>query len=128
MNDLSSHSLLPVCQTSLSRRETNDWIAFGLLILGGALCFGLSTGDHILSNHSHAVHNVYHLLDLLGISTVTAGSFPPARCVIRLPFLGEKHKDVLDLRMRKCYLDLIQRHSQERLLIRSSSSISLLRL
>ena len=57
--------------------NTDDWIVFGLFFLGGALCFGLSTGYHILSNHSHAVHDVYHRLDLLGISTVTAGCFPP---------------------------------------------------
>ena len=57
--------------------DSDEWIVFGLFFLGGALCFALSTGYHILSNHSHAVHDVYHRLDLLGISTVTAGCFPP---------------------------------------------------
>ena len=56
---------------------SDDWSVFGLFFLGGALCFGLSTGYHVLSNHSNAVHDVYHRLDLLGISTVTAGCFPP---------------------------------------------------
>jgi hypothetical protein len=55
----------------------DDWIVFGLFFLGGALCFGLSTAYHVVSNHSHAVHDVYLRLDLLGISTVTAGCFPP---------------------------------------------------
>lgn len=55
----------------------DDWIVFGLFFLGGALCFGLSTAYHVVSNHSHVVHDVYHRLDLLGISTVTVGCFPP---------------------------------------------------
>ena len=57
--------------------DSDDWIVFGLFFLGGALCFGLSTAYQILSNHSHTVHDVYHRLDLLGISTVTAGCLPP---------------------------------------------------
>ena len=57
--------------------DSDDWFVFGLFFLGGAICFGLSTGYHVLSNHSHAVHDIYHRLDLLGISTVTAGCFPP---------------------------------------------------
>lgn len=55
----------------------DDWAVFGLYFLGGALCFGLSTAYHAFSNHSHEVHDFYHRLDLLGISAVTAGCFPP---------------------------------------------------
>lgn len=57
--------------------DSDDWLIFGLYFLGGALCFALSTGYHMVSNHSHAVHDFYHRLDLLGISTVTAGCFLP---------------------------------------------------
>ena len=55
---------------------SDDWFVFSLFFLGGALCFGLSTVYHILSNHSNAIHDVYLRLDLLGISIVTAGCFP----------------------------------------------------
>ena len=55
----------------------DDWTVFGLYFLGGALCFGLSIAYHAFSDHSHRVHDAYHRLDLLGISTVTAGCFPP---------------------------------------------------
>ena len=57
--------------------NSDDWMVLGLFFLGGTLCFGLSTAYYILSNHSHTIHDVYHRLDLLGISTVTAGCFPP---------------------------------------------------
>ena len=56
---------------------SDDWFIFGLFFLGGTICFGLSTGYHTLSNHSRVVHDFYLRLDLLGISTVTAGCFPP---------------------------------------------------
>lgn len=67
----------PYVKRTYPDANADDWIVFGLFFLGGALCFGLSTAYHVLSNHSHAVHDVYHRLDLLGISTVTAGCFPP---------------------------------------------------
>lgn len=67
----------PYFKSNYPTADTDDWIVFGIFFLGGALCFALSTGYHILSNHSHAVHDVYHQLDLLGISTVTAACFPP---------------------------------------------------
>lgn len=67
----------PYVKRNYSDANSDDWIVFGLFFLGGAFCFGLSTGYHILSNHSHAIHDVYLRLDLLGISTVTAGCFPP---------------------------------------------------
>lgn len=67
----------PFAKAHYNEVSTDDWIIFGLFFLGGAICFALSTGYHMVSNHSHAVHVVYHRLDLLGISTVTAGCFPP---------------------------------------------------
>lgn len=67
----------PFARTHYKDAGTDDWIIFGLYFLGGALCFALSTGYHAVSNHSHAVRDVYLRLDLLGISTVTAGCFPP---------------------------------------------------
>lgn len=67
----------PFAKSQYQDANADDWIIFGLYFLGGAVCFGLSTGYHMVSNHSHAVHDVYHRLDLLGISTVTAGCFPP---------------------------------------------------
>ena len=67
----------PYAKRNYPDADSDDWFVFGLFFLGGALCFGLSTGYHVLSNHSNAVHDVYHRLDLLGISTVTAGCFPP---------------------------------------------------
>lgn len=66
----------PYAKRHYANAGTDDGVVFGLFFLGGALCFGLSTGYHILSNHSRAVHDVYHRLDLLGISAVTAGCFP----------------------------------------------------
>ena len=56
---------------------SDDWVVFGLFFFGGVTCFGLSAVYHVLSNHSHAVHDVYLRLDLMGISTVTAGCFLP---------------------------------------------------
>lgn len=44
--------------------NADDWIVFGLFFLGGALFFGLSTAYHVLASHSHAVHDIYHRLDL----------------------------------------------------------------
>ena len=67
----------PYIKRNYPSANLDDCIIFGLFFLGGALCFGLSTLYHILSNHSHAVHDIYHRLDLLGISIVTAGCFPP---------------------------------------------------
>ena len=67
----------PYARENYPKANYNDWTVFGLFFLGGAFCFGLSTSYHVVSNHSHAVHDVYHRLDLLGISTVTAGCFPP---------------------------------------------------
>lgn len=55
----------------------DDLVVFALLFLGGTSCFAMSTIYHILSNHSHAVHDFCHKLDLLGIVTVTSGCFPP---------------------------------------------------
>ena len=55
----------------------DDWIMFGSFFLGATICFALSSVYHTLSNHSHAVHDVYLRLDLLGISAVTAGCFLP---------------------------------------------------
>ena len=67
----------PYAKENCSKANSDDWTVFGLYFLGGALCFGLSTAYHAFSNHSHEVHDIYHRLDLLGISTVTAGCFPP---------------------------------------------------
>ena len=67
----------PYARTNYGKADADDWIVFGLYFFGGALCFGLSTAYHAVSCHSHATHDVYHRLDLLGISTVTAGCFPP---------------------------------------------------
>ena len=69
--------LYPYTKEHYPGANADDWTVFGLFFLGGALCFGLSTIYHVLSSHSHAVHDVYLRLDLLGISTVTAGCFPP---------------------------------------------------
>lgn len=69
--------LYPYVKEHYPDANVDDWTVFGLFFLGGALCFGLSTVYHVLSSHSHAVHDVYLRLDLIGISTVTAGCFPP---------------------------------------------------
>ena len=67
----------PYAKNNYLQVGADDWTVFGLYFLGGALCFGLSMAYHTFSNHSHATHDVYHRLDLLGISLVTAGCFPP---------------------------------------------------
>ena len=67
----------PYAKEHYPSADRDDWTVFGLFFLGGALCFGLSTSYHTFSNHSHEVHNVWLRLDLFGISTVTAGCFPP---------------------------------------------------
>lgn len=69
--------LYPYAKEHYHSANFDDWIVLGLFFLGGAVCFGLSTVYHVFSSHSHAVHDVYLRLDLLGISTVTAGCFPP---------------------------------------------------
>ena len=69
--------LYPYAKEHYPAANGDDWTVFGLFFLGGALCFGLSTVYHVLSSHSHAVHDVYLRLDLVGISTVTAGCFSP---------------------------------------------------
>ena len=69
--------LYPYAKEHYPKANADDWIVLGLFFLGGAVCFGLSTIYHAVCNHSHAVHDVYLRLDLLGISTVTAGCFPP---------------------------------------------------
>lgn len=55
----------------------DDWVVFGMFFVGAASCFGLSTLYHVMANHSHAVHDVYHRVDMLGISASIAGTFPP---------------------------------------------------
>lgn len=67
----------PFAKSHYPDANADDWVIFGLFFLGGAVCFLLSTAYHMVSNHSHAVHDVYHRLDLLGISAITAGCFPP---------------------------------------------------
>ena len=69
--------LYPVAKDRYPRAGADDWTVFGLFFLGGALCFGLSTIYHTFSNHSRRVHDIYLRLDLFGITTVTAGCFPP---------------------------------------------------
>lgn len=69
--------LFPNAKEYYPSADGDDWIVLGLFFLGGAICFGLSTVYHVFGSHSHAVHDVYLRLDLLGISTVTAGCFPP---------------------------------------------------
>ena len=69
--------LYPYVKMKYSDANGDDWMVLGLFFLGGATCFGLSTVYHVLSSHSQVVHDVYLRLDLLGISTVTAGCFPP---------------------------------------------------
>lgn len=69
--------LRPRAQSHYPTANADDGVIFGLFFLGGAVCFSLSTAYHLVSSHSHAVHDVYHRLDLLGISAVTAGCFPP---------------------------------------------------
>ena len=68
---------LPHAKEHYPSADMDDWTVFGLYFLGGALCFGLSTSYHAVSNHSYEVHDVWLRLDLFGISTVTAGCFPP---------------------------------------------------
>ena len=69
--------LYPYAKEHYPNASADDWAVLGLFFLGGTICFGLSTIYHTVCNHSHAVHEVYLRLDLLGISTVTAGCFPP---------------------------------------------------
>lgn len=66
----------PYVKRHYADANTNEWIVFDLFFLGGALFFGVSlTGDHFFSYHSCVFHDVYHRLDLLGVSTVMAGCF-----------------------------------------------------
>ena len=67
----------PYAKEHYPNADADGWTIFGLYFFGGALCFALSTGYHMVSSHSHAVHDIYHRFDLLSISTVTAGCFPP---------------------------------------------------
>ena len=69
--------LYPYAKEQYPGADGDDWMVLGLFFLGGTICFGLSTVYHVLSSHSQVVHDVYLRLDLLGISTVTAGCFPP---------------------------------------------------
>ncbi|KAK7909096.1 HlyIII-domain-containing protein [Apiospora marii] len=55
----------------------DDGLIFFLFLLGGTVCFLLSTIYHVLSSHSHATHVFCLKLDFLGILVVTAGCFPP---------------------------------------------------
>jgi len=77
MDDCFTNHVLSVRKEHYAEANLDGWIVFGIFFLGGTLCFGLSTAYHVVSNHSHALQDVYHRLDLLGISTVTAGCFPP---------------------------------------------------
>jgi adiponectin receptor len=70
-------ALYPYSRDRYPTAGADDWIVFALFFLGGASCFTLSTIYHVLSNHSHAVHDITHQLDYLGIIVVTAGCFPP---------------------------------------------------
>ena len=69
--------LYPYAREKYPDANGDDWMVFGLFFLGGAICFGLSTIYHVLCSHSQVVHDIYLRLDLLGISMVTAGCFPP---------------------------------------------------
>ena len=55
----------------------DDWTVFGLFFVGGILCYSFSVAYHVFTNHSQKVHNLCLRLDLFGITTVTAGCFPP---------------------------------------------------
>ncbi|CAN8103995.1 unnamed protein product [Discula destructiva] len=56
---------------------SDDAIVFFLFILGGTVCYLLSTAYHVFSNHSHVTHVFCLKLDFVGILIVTAGCFPP---------------------------------------------------
>ena len=83
--------LRPLALSHYPAASADDGVLFGLFFLGGATCFSLSTAYHLVSSHSHAVHDVYHRLDLLGISAVTAGCFPPGTWY-NFPCLARKTK------------------------------------
>ena len=70
-------ALYPHARDHYPTAGADDWTVFALFFLGGASCFALSTIYHVLSNHSHAVHDFAHKLDFLGITIVTTGCFPP---------------------------------------------------
>ncbi|CAF9916216.1 MAG: hypothetical protein HETSPECPRED_002796 [Heterodermia speciosa] len=67
----------PYAKEHYSTANSDDWLVFGLFFLGGFLCYTCSVAYHVFSNHSHAVHDVCLRVDLFGITTVTAGCFPP---------------------------------------------------
>lgn len=69
--------LYPYARELYPTADIDDWIVLGLFFLGGVSCFAFSTVYHVFSSHSSAVHDVWLRLDLAGISTVTAGCFPP---------------------------------------------------
>jgi adiponectin receptor len=70
-------ALYPYARDHYPTAGVGDWTVFALFFFGGISCFALSTTYHVLSNHSHAVHDFAHQLDFLGIIVVTAGCFPP---------------------------------------------------
>lgn len=67
----------PYAKAQYPTANSDDWMVFGLFFLGGFLCYCCSVAYHVFSNHSHAVHDVCLRVDLFGITTVTAGCFPP---------------------------------------------------
>ena len=69
--------LYPHAKTHYPDANEDDWTVFGLFFLGGFLCYTFSVVYHVFSNHSYEVCNFCLRLDLFGITTVTAGCFPP---------------------------------------------------
>ena len=77
----------PYARDGYKEPDRDDWIVLGLYFLAGALSFALSTGYHMISNHSHAVNEVYHRLDKRGhwyrhsrvLATVNVVHFPLRR-------------------------------------------------
>ena len=67
----------PYAKEHYPKANSDDWIVFGLFFLGGFLCYCCSVAYHVFSNHSHKVHDICLRVDLFGITTVTAGCFPP---------------------------------------------------
>lgn len=70
--------LYSVLKPRYGRASSGDVIAMSCFFAGAALCMGMSSIFHTLSNHSPQIAKFWNQLDYAGIACLIAGSFIPS--------------------------------------------------
>lgn len=70
--------LYTILKPRYDRASSADVAAMSCFFIGAAVCLGMSSTFHTLSNHSPKVSKMWNQLDYAGIACLIAGSFVPS--------------------------------------------------